>query len=243
METEKHDISGEVLALIKKEHLKPRSKWQVFFGNYIVWTVSLLALLLCSASFGLFLTILFSNDWDLYTELHENGAAYGLSVIPYLWVLFIAVFYFYARFAFGKTETGYRYQQARVVVGSIAVSILLGVAIYCSGVAQNLDDYFVMNVPCYHLFTGNHTRLWSTPEQGLLAGTVATTGPNSFYLQDFGGHAWIVSYGDDFLQQTRVVHGTRIKIIGQETGSTTFTVENIRPWVGPVEKEHCSFGK
>ena len=243
MENEKHDISGDVLALIQKEHLTPHSKWRVFFGHYVVWTVSLLALLFCSASFGLFLTILFSNDWDLYTELHESSVVYGLSVVPYLWIIFIAVFYFYAKYAFNKTETGYRYEQARIVVGSIAVSILLGVAIYFSGIAQDLDDYFVANVPCYHQLTGNHTTLWSLPNQGLLSGTIATTGTSMFYLTDFNGRTWVVSYGDDISQQRMAVRGLRVKIVGQETGSTTFNVEKIRPWVGQVEKNHCSFGK
>lgn len=230
MEQETHkNISEQVLAKIQKERIIPRSKWRFLFHDYLVWTVSIFSLTIGSLSFGLFLTILLNNDWGVYEQLKESRVMYNLSIIPYLWLFFVIAFIFYADYFFKNTEKGYRYRQAGVVIGSIAVSAILGTAMYFTGLAQNTDDYFVAKVPCYHKIAGHRAGIWELPDKGLLAGTVGSSTPDGFILTDFSGKSWVIVGGSVFPQE-----GVVLKIVGIIIEDGIFKASEVRPWYGKV---------
>lgn len=243
METNENNtntLGEQVLAKIQEKRLKPRSKWRFLFHDYFVWTLSALALTIGSVSFGVFLTIFLSNDWDIYARAEKSRIVYGLSVIPYLWIVFLAASLFYANYFFNQTNKGYRYKRSGILVGSVAASAIFGVALYFYGLAQEIDDYFLETIPCYHQITGNHAVLWTNPDGGLLAGVVSATTSGGFSVVDFSGKRWVISYAPPSYPSK----DSLIKIIGERSGENAFMAEEIRPWSGWVESQFtCSFAR
>jgi len=223
-----NDISEVVLAKIHKEHLTPQSRWRFLFHDYLIWAVSAFSLAVGSLSFGLFLTIILGNDWDIYDRLEESRMIYSLSVIPYLWIVFVAFFAFYASYSFRNTDNGYRHRQANIAIGSIAISAIFGVLLYYTGVAQDTDDFFVSRVPCYHEFTGHSPDVWNSPERGFLAGRVASTTDGGLFVTDIHGNTWKIIGAPQFENGIATGSGAFIKIFGDRSDNNIFFARHIR---------------
>jgi len=230
-----HNLSEQVLERIKRENITPRTKQMCRFCDYATWTTSVASLLFGSVSFGIFLDIVLSNDWDIFGIIGEGRVAYFLSVIPYLWVVFALAFLFYARYFFNNTDRGYNYLRASTGIASISLSAILGVGLYYFGIARGIDDYLVATIPYYHEVTGNHTALWSQPEKGLLSGEVLSVSDEMFALKDWKGELWKITFLPEIESPIFPKEGEKIKMTGKVKGPGSFEARDIHPWIGEIE--------
>jgi hypothetical protein len=184
-------------------------------------------------------------DWDIYAQVEKNRIMYELSVIPYLWIVFLAASVFYANYFFNQTNKGYRYKRSGILVGSVAVGAIFGVSFYFYGLAEEIDNYLLETIPCYHQITGNHAVLWMNPNKGLLAGIVLATTSRGFVVMDFSGKNWDISSGLTSEEAAFLVQQKQwVKIVGETSGPEAFVARNVRLWNGGIEpNSSCAFAR
>ena len=243
-----NNFGEKVLQKIKKECICPKPRWQFLLKDYFVWLVFLISLFLGSIAFCVMLHVLFTNDWDLYQYLHTSFAGHILVSIPYLWLVFLALFVSIAYYNFKYTKSGYRHETYFIVGLSIVGSLFLGTFLHTLGAGEKVENFVAESVPEYEKLTCCSARkdIWVQPTHGLLAGEIVNiVDERNFELKDFFGSAWHVQESDDTLEYEPLLiqPGESVKIIGEKQMDFVFWAREIRPWgnKGDVHKAKVRF--
>jgi len=229
------NLGDKVLRKIKEECICPKPRWQFLMKDYFIWFLFLVALLLGSLAFCVVLYVLSVNDWDLYQYLHTSLVGHILISIPYIWIIFLAIFVLIAHYNFKHTKSGYRRETYFVVGLSVAGSLFLGVFLYILGTGEKIEDFVETSVPMYEKIACCSTRkdIWVQPSRGLLAGKIVSVmDARNFEIKDFSGSAWQIQEDDDTLEYDplRIQPGEDVKIIGEKKMDFVFWAREIRPW-------------
>ena len=74
---------------------------------------------------------------------------------------------------------------------------------------------------------------WSNPQQGMLAGTVESTGDRVLFVRDFEGLLWNVdTAGARPLPSELLQPGMPVRILGTPLPGGVFLASDVRPWRG-----------
>ena len=228
-------LARKVLKRISGEHLVPRPRWEFIFKNYFFWIFGAFAVALSALAFSAMLFDIQNVDWRLSAATHANFLAFFLEAAPFLWagalILFILVGYANVR----RTAHGYRYSLAVIALGAVLASLVLGSALYASGLGGEIEEAIGDHPPFYRPILVEERSWWLAPEKGLLGGRVISLAPDntSFALRDFKGHLWQVEAGD--LRNTdfaAVLRGGIVRIVGVPVAATssTFHACFVFPW-------------
>jgi len=237
---EKQNIKSKVFSIIEKECLCPEPKWKARLSDYSLWVVSILSIIVGGFSFSLFLTEWAENDFDLFERMSGGFWQNFFGTLPYIWFLFIFIFLFYSFYFLKNTERCYRFERYWIISGSVLSGLLAGIVLHFAGVGRLSEDFFVMSIPRYHEFTGNHAARWMNPENGFLTGEIISVGTSTFVVTDLAERQWIITTRPLFPGNNLVSTGTRVKLVGDIRRDGTFEVEELRPWPGKVESTICT---
>jgi heme/copper-type cytochrome/quinol oxidase subunit 2 len=229
------EIGKKVIEKIKEEKIAPKPRWHFLLKNYFTWIFFVISVIIGSLAFCTILYVFFNNDWDLYKYLHTSVVGHIMLSIPYLWILFLALFTVLAYYNYKHTRDGYRHEAYMVMFLSIAGSALLGTFLYTLGAGEVVEDVAVGAVPYYEKITCcNHRKdIWDQPTIGLLGGEIIQIIDNkNFELKDFGGSIWQVQEDEDTLEfePLKMKVGEEVKVIGEEKKENFFWAREVRPW-------------
>jgi hypothetical protein len=228
------NLIAQTIEKIKKENVRPDPRWKYLAKKYSIWTYFFAVALFAAAAFSVAYFLISQLDWDLYAAMHRYSFLYYLSLIPYIWIILLAILVFFAFLGLRKTENGYKYDFLKIVLLVLGLLIVFGGAMAFSGVGGKMNMAITRGFPGYGKLVATKESQWSQPEIGLLAGTVNGISKNSIDLRDFAGKEWQVAYDENTVVRPAVnlASGEMIKTIGQETGGQTFKAREIRPWKG-----------
>jgi len=235
----------KVLSKIKEEKIEPKPRWRFLLKNYCIWATFAISVIAGALAFCVILDILSDNDWDVYQYAIENPTERIFLSLPFLWILFLALFSVAAYYNCKNTRCGYRHETYYVVglsvLGSAAVGLILQLNF---GMGEKMEALVAENLPCYRkIYTRCNSRtIWLQPDKGLLGGEIVSiSDPDSFDLKDFGGLLWVVRK-----EKNALVRGGKplfeeedVRIIGEREGDRIFRAVEIRPWYKkcPIPKE------
>src|SRR3989344_8809285 len=103
------DLGHKIIETIKDEGLRPKPRWQFLLKNYVLWGLTLLAILIGSLSFAVIIYMFVNSDWEVYALVADNITAYVFLILPYFWILFLALFALVAYYNLRHTKNGYRF--------------------------------------------------------------------------------------------------------------------------------------
>ncbi|MDX9913565.1 MAG: hypothetical protein RBS77_03230 [Candidatus Moranbacteria bacterium] len=222
-----------ILKKIEKKKIKPKSKWVFLAKDCLVWGLCGLTTLVGAIAMGVIIFIVNDNDWDIYRQLEKSFFAYFFILMPYFWIIILGIFSFIAYFNYTHTRKGYLLNPYVVIAGSVAVSVILGWALFATGTSEKIDKFFAQKFP-YYMNTDMHKmNFWSNPERGLVAGEVIEIkDASNFSLEDFNNKKWkIVGENIIWKDGAELRVGERIKIIGKIKGqANAFRAQEVRPW-------------
>ena len=228
-------MSKSVIEKIKKSDIKPIPRWQFLLKDSFLWILSIINIVLGSIGFSIIIYLIRNNDMVSDIKLANTFFEWIIFSLPILWILLTIFFLVISFYYFKNTEGGYRFNAAKILVLSIAISILFGFVFYTSGVAEKLNDIFGRNVPYYKHTMDVRNAMWSRADEGFLGGTILSVNSQkrSLLLEDFKGVQWSIHYDGAFVRGRLVLAvGEGIKILGEKEGESTFTAKEIRPLVG-----------
>ena len=225
--------SQKLLNEINTKQIKPSPRWHFVLKNYIFWSVFLMFIILGSVAFSIILYAATESDFDL---LSSSGSKieFLFSILPLLWILFLAIFFLVSIFGIRHTKTGYRYPLLKILSVNILLSVLLGVLFFYTGGAEKMERIFAENVPVYKSFEERMISRWSHPESGFLAGVILENRNNeTILIEDFNGKQWEINIQNAVIRPRASLDlGEKTKIIGEVLEENIFAAQEIRRWDG-----------
>jgi hypothetical protein len=228
------NLADKIADKIKKEEIKPKSKWIFLLKDYFIWSIFGFSIIIGGLAFVVIIFILTTNDWDMHRYLGSGVGIHFLTVLPRVWIGTLILFLLVAYYNYRHTKGGYRYKTYLVVLGSVAMSIVIGTGLFFMGLGNKVEQAFSNNLPYYGRFMEHRMEMWNQPEQGLLAGEIVEIeSVDVFNMKDFGGNIWQVDISGALWRRGGSAQvGKQIKIIGAKKTDDEFTAQEIRPWAG-----------
>jgi hypothetical protein len=242
-------FSQDIIGQIKKQHLAPVPRWHFLLKNYSLWTAFCIAVILGSLSFSVIMERLIHGDWEVIGFLGLNPMAFLFLLLPYFWLLFLALFFLLAYFEWKHTRNSYRLKTYYIVVGSIGVSAVLGSSFYCLGMGKQIDSVMASSIPYYHTsLHANRDQIWLKPEKGLLTGEVEKVDEAGVItVKDGNGEKWQVFENEQTITQFQNIKmneknitpekkaiiekkkiGDEVAIIGEKNEGGNFVAKKIK---------------
>jgi hypothetical protein len=229
-----NDISKETLRKIKENGIVPRTKSYFLLKRSTVWGLFGLSIILGSIAASVAIFQIKNAEWDLFHHYRHSFLEFFLIFIPYFWGLFLIIFSIIAYYYFRRTQSGYRYRAATVVVLSVFLSLIGGVGIYSTGLSESMESVFEDALPFYRGVTAHRRMVWMSPEKGLLAGRIIdVTKEGIIRLKDLNGKEWnIIANEATWRGRLYPSRDLEIKLLGTMTGKNSFKAREVRPWHG-----------
>lgn len=225
--------SRKIIEKIKSENIQPIPKWYFTVKNGLIWLVFVISVIFGAMAFSVVLFAIQQTDFNLLTHLSHSRFEMMLGLLPYFWIIALAISLAVAVFSVQNSKRGYKFTWVRLFGFSTGISILLGTLFFTSGGAQWLEQKFMEQIPVYESIREKKIKMWMQPEAGYLCGTIQEHSDQSFHLLDFADNIWEISYQDAFMPPSvQLKKGEVIKLIGQVIEAEHFLAEEIRPWGG-----------
>ena len=215
----------EILDKIKEQNIQPKKRWEFLFKNYLLWLFFALAIIFGGLASSATIFIFKHATW---VEMAPGFSPLKrlLVNLPVFWLLSLSLFCVLAWYDFKNTKRGYKYHPFIIVLFSVALSVVLGSAMYAMGFGQRLEDTFFRRVPLYKHMFGQGGRMLVEPNKGRLAGIIIDINQDSVVVEDFRGRSWTISTSTSEFQA-----GQRVVLIGRMMDDDNFLCESIRPWI------------
>ena len=239
----KKTISNKVLEKIKKEHLKPKPKWEFLLKNYVFWSAFAMAIIIGGLVASMVIFKIINNDWDIARRLGHHPVAFGFKTMPFFWIIIFAAFVFIAHYNFKHTKRGYRFKLPLTIVASLLISVLLGFSFLGMGVAKKMDEKAQKHLP---FLEGTRFEqrmdMWSQIDKGVIAGEIIEIEDGFIEIENLEGETWNINTKDVSKKDLQdIEEGMIVGIIGEKGDDGNFNAEKIRPWKGnfmQMEKMH-----
>jgi hypothetical protein len=227
-------LSEKIIKKISNEKIVPIPKWQFLLKSKFVWTMAIVSVIFGSIAVAISMHLVLSPIDSLPEQSPRLQLWQSLAAVPYFWLLLIAAFIYAAYHNFVHTEDGYRWKTLQILGATIVSSILLGAVLLFSGFAPWLNNYFMQNIPGYTSFGDMRGAVWMNPEEGRLAGQILSinTRENTISLRDLKGKLWTITYDQQTFAEISLENDIYLKIVGKQTGESTFAATEFRPWEG-----------
>lgn len=227
------NISDKIIEKIRLEKIIPKPKWKFLLKNYVFWTAFGASIVVGSLSFAVILNTAFENDWYVYRYLDKSLATFIFVSLPYFWIIFLAIVLAADYYEYKHTKSGYRYRGYLIIMGSVAISFVLGAGSFALGMGKMIDEALATQIPYYHGMVQHKKEIWSHPEQGLLAGKIKKiVDEKDFDIEDFQGGIWEVR-GNNIIWHEMPKIEEEVKLIGEKSsGCCVFMVKEARSWIG-----------
>lgn len=222
------NITDKIMEAIKDE--KPKSKWKFTVHEWLMWSSVVLSVVVGSLAVSVILYMVFNNNWALGREISGSFIKFLFLTLPYLWILILVLLVLAAYYNLRHTKHGYKYQLLTLVMGTLLVSIVLGLVFYISGFGQIIDRNFSERLSIYERFASPHRMIWSQVDDGRLSGQVISVRSDRLNLLDVRQKDWVVELDDDTFLSVVPFEGGFIKVMGERIGNDQFKAYRILPF-------------
>lgn len=230
-----NEFDQKLVEKIREEKMAPKPRWHFLLKNQVVWLAGALALLIGAVAVSVMIYLLKNNGWELQEQTNKSVLEFFLLTMPYFWMIFLGIFVLVLYYNIKHTAKGYRYPVWMIAVSGVLASFILGSVFFLFGVGQAIDNVLGERAPLYEVVINRQLSFWFNPEEGRLAGVVATEiADGNFYLVDPAGEAWQISsrnLDDDRRALDFLKLGEPVNLIGAVMGEDKFRADFIRPLV------------
>lgn len=223
------NFGEEILHKIKDEKLQPKPRWQFLFKDYVVWCIGALALFLGAIAMSLIFYMSSYEDLGLYNRAGGHPWEVLFLVVPFFWIICLALLVFVVSYNVKHTKKGYRYPLPLILIFIIIASIILGGVFYAIGFGERVDDELGKRAPFYDRVINPHVDFWSRPEEGRLMGMIISqSGEEEYILVDRERGEWSVSVTDiKKSSDGKIEIGKPVRLLGKIESEGKFKVNEI----------------
>jgi len=226
------DFGENFLHQIKEKHILPKPKWQFLLKNFVIWSLGFFSLILGAASMSLIFYMIGNEDVGAYGRAGSNLLEALSFIIPFFWVICLAIFALAVYFYVKHTKKGYKYSTKKIILIIIGASLILGAIFNAIGLDRVIDDVLGERAPFYDQVINPRLKYWSDTENGRLTGLVISQiSPLEYGLIDRQGEDWVTLLPAEETDDIMVV-GRPVMLVGAKIDNHKFMIKEILP-VGP----------
>jgi len=225
------DLSNKVISSINKEKIKPTSKWIFDARNILFWIVGIIFIIIGSISVSLIAYNLINQDWDIYTYYNKSFLGFVVATLPYLWIIILIFFIYFAYVNIRNSKKGYKYSPLIMIGIMLVLSIFFGLIINNFGISKAIDNYLGNNIKSYESVEMEKQSNWTNPDKGLFSGRIIAKNDNILEISDFNGKSWRVDIANAQIKGNVILDiSEEIKIIGTIGSDGVILATQIRSW-------------
>lgn len=245
-------LSTSILEKIEKENVAPVPKWQFLLSEYAIWGAWAFSVLVGAVAFSVMLFVLMHSGFAVYEATHQDVLHFLMEVMPYLWILVFVAMGVLAHHNLKHTKRGYRYTLWQMLLSSILFSLIGGVVLHILGIGYLIDTQAGRSIPLYPGLEKMEARLWQSPKQGRLVGTLQSldaTGTSALF-KDTEGVVWKLNTQElSPIDMLNLESGEKVRLLGliSETSDEEFHGCAVFPPVlqiesfGDIQKDRALF--
>ena len=217
-------LSKNILDQIKKEKVKPKSRYYFIALHTAIWIAVILTIIFGSLGIAVVIRHLTLTDWELAREISSNP----ITFMPLLWFGIIALAIFIADQIFKRTKKGYRFKISHVVIASLLLSVTLGSGLYMVEADQSFEGIIRDKIKPYQQWEDHRAAKFVMPHLGVLAGEITEINED-WMVVDFSGKEWRVD-----ISKARIspgfepLVGKRVGMKGERINKEEFQAHHIK---------------
>lgn len=222
-------IKDEVLEKITAGNVKPTSRWYFTVRHAALWTPGVLVTVLGSFAVAGMLFSAVHAGWEYRSFTRFTLVEFLREVVPLVWVGSFALFGVLIVRSLRLTSHGYRYKTGLIMGTSLAASVIIGSALFA------LDMTVKQNVLIRFTADRAQRTIWTSPEEGRLAGVVDTD-DNFLVLTDPTGKQWELDT-TELIDSVLLTQGASVRVVGELLEDNSFLTCMVIPWdLTPIER-------
>lgn len=213
MDNASHKSTEEILKRIEDAGVRPISRRYFSLRNLGMWLLAALSTLVGSLAVSSIIFRVVNISRVLPPGIGNPSLPLIVRLMPFLWVMLLLLFSFFALREIRATKRGYRYEFPALVLSLLLASCVLGIAFYATGVGARLDLFTARHAPFLAELEHEQREQWMRPEHGFLVGVVTDTADDTFVLRDPRNTSWTVLIEDD-VSTTSIKRSMRVGVRG-----------------------------
>jgi hypothetical protein len=225
-------LSEGIVGKIKQDNIAPAPRWHFLLKSYVFWGLLVISILLGSLSFSVIAHLVAIGDFDIFLYLQKNIMTSVVMLLPYFWLMSLAIFALVAYYNWKHTRLGYRFKRRWIFISSVVISTTLGSIFYAFGMGNAIDRIMVRALPFYDLSKHSaRNELWLQPENGLIMGKIVSVddATNQITIQDVQGNNWNIDENEILPMIGEPIRkGKIVKVVGKKSGKNNFTAKEVR---------------
>lgn len=206
------NISKTILNTIKKENIKPKSKWHFTLCHFVLWFPGVIVTTVGAIAVAGILYAIAHSGWEYNEFVYRSKFDFFFASAPFLWIISFILFSSLIVKALRTTHLGYKLSAKKIILGSFVTSILLGFFGYT--VDEKLKVNSLIRYPVHIREEG----LWSLPKEGRISGVIEQKYENFLTVRGKDNILWTVDIsGFGSTTFPFVKEGESIRILGTST--------------------------
>lgn len=188
------DLKHSILGRIDEEQIVPCPRARFMFTNGFFSFASLVSVAIGAVAVAVTIFTTLNSGWEYYEMTHTNLLTFTFNIMPYLWIVVVALTALLGYFNIRHTKRGYKYPLYIMVLGIVGSSLVGGVTLYVLKVGSSVDFMIGNAFPeQYRSAVTYQKEMWHKPEAGRLFGMIATTTEDHLEFKDIEGNVWQVN--------------------------------------------------
>ncbi len=222
-----------IIDFIKEKEIKPTPSWVFTLKTTGGWISFLIGVLLGGLAFSVILYVIQQSEFSLIDHMSHSGFEMFLSLLPFIWLIFLVGFFIISIFGIRHSWKGYKIPLLKQALWSIGLSISIGTLFFIGGGGEWLDRAYGNTLSGYETIEERKMQVWSNPEEGYLSGFISETNEEQLIISDFSDRSWTIDISGSWIAPPVLLEvGERIKLVGEKKGEFQFKAEEVRPWGG-----------
>jgi len=229
-------LPSVVLGRIEKESLSPRARWQFLAIDCVIWGAWLVTVVLGAMSVAVLLYMGGYAWFALYEATHPNSWTFFFDILPYIWISMFVCMGILAYFNMRHTKRGYKYPLWWMVVSSVVLSVIGGIALHMLGIGYMIDTQMDKTMPNYVSLEHSEAQVWQHPAEGRLLGVFSTMDEKDelYVFTDTNTQQWSIQTIELRVADRELLSsGSTVRVLGTITDEVQglFHACGVFPWM------------
>jgi len=223
------NIAKKIAKRIEKEGIKIIPRWRFLLTRSFIWVSLCVAVALSAVAVSMIMFQIIDIEWDMLPKMGGPKRFFAfVGLVPYFWLIVATLLFVFVYFDFRRTRRGHRYSGGAVVIGSVVISIVIGVCMYFVHTPRFANEV-LRDVPPFRQMENMRKGFWHEPTHGMISGVILSVESNKIIIvEDFIEHIWNVDVEFAEVKGQGFVPGRLVRIIGDFVDKDDFVAKEVR---------------
>ncbi len=224
------NLSKSVLDKIKKGNIKPKSRLYFVLIHVTLWSFAVLSVALGGLAIAVILRHFLLTDWMILRQASGGSLRSFVTILPYLWFLFMGLTFFFAKYLFAHTKNGYKFKPVYISIASVLLSVVVGSLFFTIKLDVPVETSLREHVRPYNTLQQHREKMFVAPDRGVLPGRIIKIdADNKIVIIDPKNNEWLIDISDALIKDgVNLKEGERVMVIGKKESNGLFSATEVR---------------